>query len=93
MPGTVADQITLWDEAISREQMEAAARMVGLHDTIQALERQGGPSDIAYKNCENTRRALQALGLNFEYEENEQKGHSWGTWRADLYNLAQRIFK
>lgn len=39
VPGTVADQITLWDEAISREQMEAAARMVGLHDTIQALER------------------------------------------------------
>ena len=39
VPGTVADQITLWDEDISREQMENAARMVGLHDTILALDR------------------------------------------------------
>ena len=39
VPGTVGDQITLWDEAISQEQMEDAARMVGLHDTILALDR------------------------------------------------------
>lgn len=39
VPGTVGDQITLWDEAISREQMEKAAKMVGLHETILALDR------------------------------------------------------
>ena len=39
VPGTVGDQITLWDETITREQMEAAAGMVGLHDTILALDR------------------------------------------------------
>ena len=54
---------------------------------------QGGPTDIAYKNCENTRKVLDAIGIKYEYEENAQEGHSWGTWRADLYNLAQRIFK
>jgi len=54
---------------------------------------QGGPTDIAYKNCENTRNVLDAIGIKYEYEENAQEGHSWGTWRADLYNLAQRIFK
>ncbi len=54
---------------------------------------QGGQSDIAYKNCQNTMNHLKAAGVNFEYEENSQAGHSWTTWRADLYNLAQRIFK
>ena len=39
VPGTVGDQITLWDGTITREQMEAAAGMVGLHDTILALDR------------------------------------------------------
>ena len=38
VPGTVLEQITLWDEAISREKAEEAARLVGLHGTICALE-------------------------------------------------------
>ena len=54
---------------------------------------QGGPSDIAYRNCENTRKEFEKAGVNFDYEENAQGGHTWTTWRADLYNLAQRIFK
>lgn len=54
---------------------------------------QGGPSDIAYKNCENTRKVLDEAGIKYLYEENAQEGHSWGTWRADLYNLAPRLFK
>lgn len=39
VPGTVADQITLWDDQITREEVESAAAMVGLHETILALER------------------------------------------------------
>jgi len=54
---------------------------------------QGGPSDIAYRNCENTRKELDAAGLKYEYVENAQAGHSWGTWRADLQALAPRLFK
>ena len=38
VPGTVLDQITLWDEAITCEKAEKAARLVGLHETICALE-------------------------------------------------------
>lgn len=39
VPGTVLDQITLWDEAIPREKAEEAARLVGLHETICSLEK------------------------------------------------------
>lgn len=34
VPGSVAEQITLFDETISQEQIEKAARTVGLHKTI-----------------------------------------------------------
>ena len=54
---------------------------------------QGGPADIAYKNLENTRKELDAAGLKYDYIENAQAGHTWYTWRADLYNLAPRLFK
>ena len=37
VPGTVADQITLWDDQITREQTEKAAALVGLHWAILAL--------------------------------------------------------
>ena len=33
VPGTVRDQITLFDAAITPQQAEDAARTVGLHDT------------------------------------------------------------
>ena len=38
VPGTVLDQITLWDDTITREKAEEAARLVGLHETICNLE-------------------------------------------------------
>ena len=38
VPGTVLDQITLWDDGITREKAEEAARLVGLHETICGLE-------------------------------------------------------
>lgn len=37
VPGTVGQQITLWDEQISPQEMEAAAALVGLDETIRAL--------------------------------------------------------
>ena len=37
VPGTVRDQITLFDAAITPQQAEDAARTVGLHDAIAAL--------------------------------------------------------
>ena len=54
---------------------------------------QGGPADIAYKNCQNTRAQLDKDGLQYEYMENTQAGHSWITWRADLQTLAPTLFR
>lgn len=39
VPGTVKDQITLFDESIADEQVKAAAALTGLHDTIMKLEK------------------------------------------------------
>ena len=39
VPGTVRDQITLFDPAITPEMAEGAARLAGLHETIMALEK------------------------------------------------------
>lgn len=38
VPGTVLDQITLFDKSISRNAAEKAAKTVGLHEAISALE-------------------------------------------------------
>ena len=37
-PGTVRDQITLFDPAIGDEAVQAAAKLVGLHGTIVSLD-------------------------------------------------------
>lgn len=38
VPGSIADQISLFDDAITRNAIEKAAMTVGLHDTILQLE-------------------------------------------------------
>ncbi|MBS4784852.1 MAG: ABC transporter ATP-binding protein [Clostridiales bacterium] len=38
VPGTVADQIALFDDSITSGQVETAARLTGLHESILALE-------------------------------------------------------
>lgn len=37
VPGTLADQIRVLDEGITQEMIESAAKVVGIHDTIEAL--------------------------------------------------------
>lgn len=82
------------DPMAEAERLNVPANVNKINKSFKKLiMTQGGPTDIAYKNNENTRKALDKLGVKYEYEENAQEGHSWGTWRADLYNLAQRIFK
>lgn len=39
VPGTVKDQITLYDEAISMDEVVNAARLSGLHDTIMSFDK------------------------------------------------------
>ena len=82
------------DPKAEAERLNVPANVTKINKSFKKLIlTQGGPSDIAFKNCENTRKVLDELGVKYEYEENAQFGHSWGTWRHDLYNLAQRIFK
>lgn len=38
VPGTVKEQITLYDPSITMEDVRAAAQMTGLSDTIMSLE-------------------------------------------------------
>lgn len=39
VPGTVKDQITLYDDAISMDEVVNAARLAGLHDTIMSFDK------------------------------------------------------
>lgn len=39
VPGTVKDQITLYDETISMDEVVNAARLAGLHDTIMSFDK------------------------------------------------------
>ena len=54
---------------------------------------QGGPADIAYKNCQEALGYLKDAGIKYHYLENAQAGHSWTTWRADLQVLAPTLFR
>lgn len=38
VPGTVREQITLYDRRITEKQVQAAARLTGLEDSITSLE-------------------------------------------------------
>ena len=70
---------------------ENAAR---LNKNFKALVlTQGGPTDIADRNCQETRGYLDAAGVKYDYMENAQAGHSWTTWRADLQTLAPTLFR
>ena len=81
-------------------QQEYIAR-IRLNEIAPALNRnfkalyftQGGPSDIAYQNCQEALGYLKEAGVNYHYLENAQAGHSWITWRADLQVLAPTLFK
>lgn len=56
---------------------------------------QGGKSDIAYDNCVYMLGKFDAAGVKYEkfLDLDGDAGHSWITWRRDLYHLAQRLFK
>jgi len=82
------------DPAAESERLNVKKNAAKMNKQFKALVfTQGGPADIAYKNCENTRNQLVKDGLKFNYMENAQEGHSWATWRADLQTLAPTLFK
>lgn len=53
---------------------------------------QGGKTDITYISGEKANKLFDENGLKYEYQE-VGEGHTWYTWRLNLRDLAQRIFK
>lgn len=53
---------------------------------------QGGKTDITYISGEKANKLFDENGLKYEYME-VGEGHTWYTWRLNLYDQAQRIFK
>jgi len=53
---------------------------------------QGGKTDITYISGERANKVFDENGLNYEYME-VGEGHTWYTWRLNLYDQLQRIFK
>lgn len=51
----------------------------------------GGKEDIAYNNCKAMLKLFDKAGIRYRYSE-KPGGHTWSTWRDNLYNLAQQIF-
>ena len=54
---------------------------------------QGGPTDITYRSGTNTNKIFDKYGINYEYSEPYQTGHTWSTWRNNLKDIAPRLFK
>lgn len=58
----------------------------------QLVFTQGGPEDIAYNNGKVMLKLFDKAGIKYRYTE-APGGHTWHTWRNNLYDLAQRIFR
>ena len=54
---------------------------------------QGGPSDMTHVSGEKTNKIFDEYGINYEYSEPYQTGHTWSTWRNNLKDLAPRLFR
>ncbi|MDI5975075.1 alpha/beta hydrolase [Amycolatopsis magusensis] len=53
----------------------------------------GNPDDIAYANNVATRAVLTEFGIRHQYTEFAPGAHTWQTWRANLHDFAQRLFR
>ncbi|MCQ2147189.1 MAG: endo-1,4-beta-xylanase Z [Bacteroidales bacterium] len=53
---------------------------------------QGGKTDITYISGERANKLFDEVGLKYEYME-VGEGHTWYTWKLNLYDEAQRLFK
>ena len=58
----------------------------------QLVFTQGGPEDIAYENGKATMKLFDQAGIKYDYHE-APGGHTWYTWRNNLYQLLQEIFQ
>ena len=52
----------------------------------------GGQEDIAWKNCQDMMKIFDKYGLKYKYSE-KPGGHTWFTWRDNLYEFAPLLFR
>jgi enterochelin esterase-like enzyme len=84
--------------ANSKEMFEAGDKRLAevapiLNKTVKyLLFTQGGPEDIAYKNCKEMLKVFDKNGIRYEFSE-MPGGHSWIVWRNDLKNFAPKLFR
>jgi enterochelin esterase family protein len=83
--------------ANSKEMFEAGDKRLAetastLNKTVKYLIfTQGGPEDIAYKNCKEMLKVFDKNKIKYEFSE-MPGGHSWIVWRNDLKNFAPKLF-
>ena len=53
---------------------------------------QGGRTDITYISGERANKLFDEVGLKYEYQE-VGEGHTWYTWKLNLRDEVQRLFK
>jgi len=87
--GWFKDREEMWDEG-KKLLEENAKRCIG-HVKLFWVA-MGGKEDIAWQNCQNMMELFDEYGLKYRYSE-KPGGHTWHTWRDNLYDLAQMIFK
>lgn len=74
-----------------RQRLNKATK--GIKENVRQLVfTQGGPEDIAYQNGLATLKLFDAEGIKYEFYD-APGGHTWYTWRNNLHQLAQRLFK
>ncbi len=52
----------------------------------------GGQTDIAYQNGENTKALLDEYGIKYQ-TNSYPAGHTFLTWRHDLFTFTPLLFK
>lgn len=83
--------------ANSKEMFESGDKRLAeisatLNKTVKyLLFTQGGPEDIAYKNCKEMLKVFDKNKIKYTFSE-MPGGHSWLVWRNDLKNFAPKIF-
>jgi enterochelin esterase family protein len=51
-----------------------------------------GKDDFLYRNIQDYRAKLDAMGMPYTYRESEG-GHTWKNWRVYLSEFVPRLFK
>ena len=87
--GWFSNNKEMWDEGerLLKENAEKCNENVKLFWVAM-----GGKEDIAYQNCQNMMKLFDQHGLKYTYSD-KPGGHTWFTWRDNLYEFSQMIFK